>query len=120
MLMTTSENTNPSGAPNGVPADVAIALEMRSLSVWYSGRQALDAVSFSVPAQRITAVIGPSASGKSSLLRCINRLNDEIADCRVGGEVRMNGVDIYANDVVVHELRRRVGMVFQRPNPFPL
>src|SRR6186713_70516 len=106
--------------PGALPSDVAIALEMRKLSVRYGARQALDSVSFAVPARRITALIGPSASGKSSLLRCVNRLNDEVADCRVEGEVLVGGANVYAKDVVVHELRRRVGMVFQRPNPFPL
>ncbi len=104
----------------GAPAEVEIALELDTLSLWYASRQALDGVTFSVPARRITALIGPSASGKSSLLRCLNRLNDEIADSRVEGQVLIGGTNIYAKDVVVHELRRRVGMVFQKPNPFPL
>ena len=103
-----------------LPAGVETALELRSLSLWYGARRALDAVSFGVPARRITALIGPSASGKSSLLRCLNRLNDELPDCRVEGEVMLGTQNIYARDVVVHELRRRVGMVFQKPNPFPL
>jgi len=103
-----------------LPAGVETALELRSLSLWYGARRALDAVSFGVPARRITALIGPSASGKSSLLRCLNRLNDELPDCRVEGEVLLGKTNIYARDVVVHELRRRVGMVFQKPNPFPL
>ena len=120
MLIAMPENTSPIDPPGGLPADVEIALEMRALSLWYGDRQALHAVSFAVPARKITALIGPSASGKSSLLRCLNRLNDEIADSRVSGEVRIGGVDAYAKDTVVHELRRRVGMVFQRPNPFPL
>ena len=107
-------------ATTELPAGVAIALELRALSLWYGARQALDAVSFGVPSRRITALIGPSASGKSSLLRCLNRLNDELPECRVEGEVRLGATNIYAKDVVVHELRRRVGMVFQRPNPFPL
>jgi phosphate transport system ATP-binding protein len=120
MLMTPTDNAIPS-PPNGAPpADVEIALELRALSLWYGARRALESVSFVVPARRITALIGPSASGKSSLLRCLNRLNDEIADCRVEGSVLVRGSDVYAKDVVVHELRRRVGMVFQKPNPFPL
>jgi len=103
-----------------LPAGVEIALELRSLSLWYGTRRALEAVSFGVPVRKITALIGPSASGKSSLLRCLNRLNDELPECRVEGEVLLGGANIYAKDVVVHELRRRVGMVFQKPNPFPL
>jgi len=104
----------------GAPAEIDIALELDALSLWYASRQALDGVTFGVPARRITALIGPSASGKSSLLRCLNRLNDEISDSRVEGRVLIGGTNIYAKDTVVHELRRRVGMVFQKPNPFPL
>src|SRR5690348_3375056 len=104
----------------GAPAEIDIALELDALSLWYASRQALDGVTFGVPARRITALIGPSASGKSSLLRCLNRLNDEISDSRVEGQVLIGGTNIYAKDTVVHELRRRVGMVFQKPNPFPL
>ena len=118
MLIAIPENTSPTDPPPPAAADAV--LEMRALSLWYADRQALHAVSFAVPAKKITALIGPSASGKSSLLRCLNRLNDEIADCRVEGQVLVGGADVYAKDVLVHELRRRVGMVFQRPNPFPL
>ncbi len=121
MLISHPEPVTPDDPPpRALPADVEIALEMRALSVWYGARKTLDSVSFAVPARKITALIGPSASGKSSLLRCLNRLNDEIADCRVEGDVLVGGANAYAKDVVVHELRRRVGMVFQRPNPFPL
>ena len=101
-------------------AGAETALELRALSLWYGARQALEAVSFGVPARKITALIGPSASGKSSLLRCLNRLNDELPECRVEGEVLLGGANIYAKDVIVHEVRRRIGMVFQKPNPFPL
>jgi phosphate transport system ATP-binding protein len=121
MLITTPADTAPTDPPTGLPADVEIALEMRKLSLWYTNRRALEDVSFAVPARKITALIGPSASGKSSLLRCLTRLNDEIPDCRVEGQVLIGGgADIHAKNVAVHELRRRVGMVFQRPNPFPL
>ena len=120
MLNPPAENAPASGPPPGVPAQVEIAIEMRALSLWYASRRALDNVSFGVPARRITALIGPSACGKSSLLRCLNRLNDEIAESRVEGEVLVGGANVYARGVIVHELRRRVGMVFQKPNPFPL
>ncbi|HKE49173.1 MAG TPA: phosphate ABC transporter ATP-binding protein PstB [Rhodanobacteraceae bacterium] len=120
MLTTSPDNAIPSPPPAGLPADVEVALELCALSLWYGERRALESVSFAVPARRITALIGPSASGKSSLLRCLNRLNDEIADCRVEGTVLVRGNDVYAKGVAVHELRRRVGMVFQKPNPFPL
>jgi phosphate transport system ATP-binding protein len=99
---------------------IALALRTEALSLWYGARQALDDVNLDVPARRITALLGPSGCGKSSLLRCLNRLNDEIADCRVSGRVLVGDSDAYAKDTIVHDLRRRVGIVFQRPNPFPL
>ena len=102
------------------PSEAKLAIEIANLRVRYGARVAIDGVGFGVPARRITALIGSSASGKSTLLRCLNRLNDEVANCRVEGSVRIGGVDVYARNVEVHELRRRVGMVFQRPNPFPL
>ncbi|MFC5489822.1 phosphate ABC transporter ATP-binding protein PstB [Dokdonella soli] len=100
--------------------DEGIALSVRDLSLWYGARQVLDRIDLDVPARCITAVVGPSGCGKSSLLRCLNRLNDEIADSRVEGRVLIGDTDAYAKDAMVHDLRRRVGMVFQRPNPFPL
>lgn len=104
----------------GTSSALEIALDVRALSLWYGKRRVLEDVSFGVPARKIMALVGPSGSGKSSLLRCVNRLNDEIAECRVEGQVLIGGADAYAKDTVVHELRRRIGMVFQRPNPFPL
>jgi phosphate transport system ATP-binding protein len=106
-----------SAAPAGVPD---AALQARGLSLWYGARRALDGIDLDVPARRITALIGPSGCGKSSLLRSLNRLNDELPDCRVDGLVTVGDLDAYAKDTPVHDLRRRVGMVFQRPNPFPL
>lgn len=96
-----------------------LALQARGLNLDYGGRRALEAVELAVPCRRVTALIGPSGCGKSSLLRCFNRLNDEIADCRVSGEVRVFGTDAYAPELALPDLRRRVGMVFQKPNPFP-
>jgi phosphate transport system ATP-binding protein len=97
-----------------------VALRIRGLSLWYGARRALDSVDLDVPLRRVTALVGPSGCGKSSLLRCLNRLNDEIDDSRVHGQVFIGTTDAYARGTVVHDLRRRVGMVFQRPNPFPL
>ena len=111
---------SPSSTQAVVPGAAGIALKTEDLSLWYGARQVLDQVSLAVPAQRITAVVGPSGCGKSSLLRCLNRLNDEIDGCRVSGRVEIGATDAYAPDAAVHDLRRRVGMVFQRPNPFPL
>ncbi|HSX61284.1 MAG TPA: phosphate ABC transporter ATP-binding protein [Tahibacter sp.] len=96
-----------------------LALEARGLCLDYAGRRALDAVDLQVPARRVTALVGPSGCGKSSLLRCFNRLNDEIPGCRVSGGVRVLGTDAYADAIALPDLRRRVGMVFQKPNPFP-
>ena len=104
--------------PSTRTADVALAA--RGLSLWYGARKALDGIDIDVPTRRITALIGPSGCGKSSLLRCFNRLNEEVAECRTEGRVWVGDSDAYAKDTLVHDLRRRVGIVFQRPNPFPL
>ncbi|MEK9501766.1 phosphate ABC transporter ATP-binding protein PstB [Gaopeijia maritima] len=95
------------------------ALEARNLSVSYGGERALRGVSLAVPAHRVVALIGASGSGKSTLLRCFNRMNDLIPSARIEGEVLFRGRDLYAPDVDPVEVRRRIGMVFQRPNPFP-
>lgn len=114
------EPAPPPAAPTSVVDASEVALSTRSLSLWYGSRQVLSDVDLDVPARRITALIGPSGCGKSSLLRCLNRLNDEIPEARVAGSVRVGDTDAYARDTLVHDLRRRVGMVFQKPNPFPL
>ena len=95
-------------------------IEVESLDLFYGTFQGLKNVSVAFPERRITALIGPSGCGKSTLLRCLNRMNDLVAGTRVEGQVRLDGVDIYASGTDVEALRRRVGMVFQRPNPFPL
>ncbi|MGH8173678.1 MAG: phosphate ABC transporter ATP-binding protein PstB [Rhodanobacteraceae bacterium] len=118
--MSSLPDLSAAGSTSEMPGDANIALDIRGLSLWYGARRVLEDVRFGVPARRITALVGPSGSGKSSLLRCVNRLNDEVAEARVEGEVLIGGVDAYAKDTVVHELRRRVGIIFQRPNPFPL
>jgi phosphate transport system ATP-binding protein len=90
------------------------------LDVWYGGFQALKQVSLEIPARRITSLIGPSGCGKSTLLRCFNRMNDRIRGFRAGGRILLDGKDIYGRGTDLTGLRKRVGMVFQRPNPFPL
>jgi phosphate transport system ATP-binding protein len=95
-------------------------LETVALDLRYGYFRALKAVDLGVEEKRITALIGPSGCGKSTLLRCLNRMNDLIRGARVAGRVLLDGRDIYAAGVDVCELRMRVGMVFQRPNPFPL
>ena len=97
----------------------SIALEVPDLSLFYDTKQALHNVSMRIPRNRVTAFIGPSGCGKSTLLRCFNRMNDLVDSCRVDGEILLDGKNIYGKDVNVTELRRRVGMVFQKPNPFP-
>ncbi|KFZ38101.1 phosphate ABC transporter ATP-binding protein [Shewanella mangrovi] len=95
------------------------ALEINGLNLHYGDKQALFDVSMKIPRKQVTAFIGPSGCGKSTLLRCINRMNDLVDDCKISGEVLLNGHNIYDKKVDVAKLRRNVGMVFQRPNPFP-
>ena len=94
-------------------------LQITGLNFWYGGKQVLFDVNLSIAAHRSTALIGPSGCGKSTLLRCLNRMNDLIDHTRVAGRLTMDGQDIYAPEVDVIELRKRVGMVFQKSNPFP-
>ncbi|MCX7885913.1 MAG: phosphate ABC transporter ATP-binding protein PstB [Verrucomicrobiae bacterium] len=91
-----------------------------NLNLWYGDFQALKSVNMNVQRRKITALIGPSGCGKSTLVRCLNRMNDLIPGVRISGEILLDGKDIYAPSVDVCALRARVGMVFQRPNPFPL
>ena len=94
-------------------------ITVQGLDLFYGEFQALKSIDLGIPAREITALIGPSGCGKSTLLRTLNRMNDLTPECRIVGEVRLNGEDIYA-DMDVTALRRRVGMVFQKPNPFPM
>lgn len=97
----------------------AAAIDVKDLSLYYGSKQALKNINLQIPAKQVTAFIGPSGCGKSTLLRCFNRMNDLVDDCRVEGEITLDGKNIYDVDVDVAKLRRRVGMVFQKPNPFP-
>jgi len=92
---------------------------LQGLSFWYGQKRALAEVSMEFPVNKVTALIGPSGCGKSTLLRCLNRMNDLIPGVRVDGAVEYHGQDIYASDIDPVEVRRRIGMVFQKPNPFP-
>jgi len=96
-----------------------IALEIKNLNLYYGDKQALQNISMAIPKGQVTAFIGPSGCGKSTLLRCINRMNDLVDICKITGEINLHGQNIYDKHVDVAELRRAVGMVFQRPNPFP-
>jgi len=94
-------------------------VEVESLDFYYGTSKALHNINLPFPRKQVTALIGPSGCGKSTLLRCFNRMNDLIDNTRVAGQVRLNGADIYARNTDVIELRRQVGMVFQKSNPFP-
>ncbi len=94
-------------------------LETRDLSLWYGGFQALRGISLGIKRHQITAIIGPSGCGKSSYLRCFNRMNELIPGARVEGEVLFRGQDVYSPEVDPTQIRYRIGMVFQKPNPFP-
>ncbi|WP_299236843.1 phosphate ABC transporter ATP-binding protein PstB [Natronomonas sp.] len=97
----------------------ATILETRDLSVYYGDDRALTDVSIEIPEHSVTALIGPSGCGKSTFLRCLNRMNDLIDACRVEGEVTLRGKNVYDEDVDPVALRRQIGQVFQKPNPFP-
>jgi len=94
-------------------------IEASDLSAWYGAKQALRDVSMVAQPQAVTAVIGPSGCGKSTFIRCLNRMHEEVWGGRVAGKVLFDGQDVYAPDVDPVEIRRRIGMVFQKPNPFP-
>lgn len=118
-------------APNGVSVlqttephelvegELAVKFKTRGVNVFYGDKQALFDVDLDIPENTVTALIGPSGCGKTSYLRCLNRMNDVIDIARVTGTIELDGVDIYNSDIDVVELRARVGMVFQKPNPFP-
>jgi len=91
----------------------------KDLTLFYGTKRILEKVNLEIAQNKITAIIGPSGCGKSSLLRCINRLNDLIPEAKIEGEILFNGRNIYENNVDVVELRRKIGIVFQTPNPFP-
>ena len=96
-----------------------IKIQVNDLKLYYGNDQALKGIDMVIPERKVTAFIGPSGCGKSTLLRCFNRMNDLVDICRITGEVLIGGKNIYDRDVDVAELRRNVGMVFQKPNPFP-
>jgi phosphate transport system ATP-binding protein len=94
-------------------------LEAINLTAWFGTNRVLDRVSLQMPRQTVTALIGPSGCGKSTFLRILNRMHEQVASAKLAGEVRLNGDDIYAQGTRITETRRRIGMVFQKPNPFP-
>ena len=110
-------NLNPQASPAGIME--APMVEIEHVSLWYGEKLALKDVSMSIPKHRVTAYIGPSGCGKSTLLRCVNRMNDLVVGVRMAGIIRIGGTDIHDPTLDVTELRKRVGMVFQKSNPFP-
>jgi len=122
--MSEEQNVTPALDPQGTaaasaPAKRATKVDARDVDVFYGDKQALEKVSIEIPQNQVTAFIGPSGCGKSTFLRCINRMNDTIDICRVEGTIAIDGRDIYDRDIDVVQLRAQVGMVFQKPNPFP-
>ena len=99
--------------------EVEVKMKAENLSLYYGDFKALEDISLDIHARKITALIGPSGCGKSTLVRCFNRMNDVIDTCRVEGTIDLDGENVYRGGYDVIDLRRRVGMVFQRPNPFP-
>lgn len=96
-----------------------VKMKARGLKLWYSDKQALAGINLDVPERKVTAFIGPSGCGKTTFLKCLNRMNDTIEGVRIEGDVTLDGADVYDRSVDVVQLRARVGMVFQKPNPFP-
>ena len=101
------------------PTSPIVKMRARDVSVYYDEKLAIDSVSIDIPTEFVTAFIGPSGCGKSTFLRTLNRMNDTIASARVEGSIELDGEDIYRSKMDVVQLRARVGMVFQKPNPFP-
>jgi len=114
-----SSNTTAQRDARDTPAAAGICLEVEQLNLFYGETQALDNINMPIPEKQVTAFIGPSGCGKSTLLRCFNRMNDLVDSVRIEGRILLDGEDIYAPGVQVAQLRQRIGMVFQKPNPFP-
>ncbi|MFX1253852.1 MAG: phosphate ABC transporter ATP-binding protein PstB [Promethearchaeota archaeon] len=97
-----------------------LVLETKNLNLWYDDNHVLKDINLLIQKNRVTALIGPSGCGKSTLIRCFNRMNDIIESCRIEGEISFNGENILDDDIDVMTLRTRIGMIFQKPNPFPM
>ena len=118
-LQDRAQELPPQGGGEGKRKRAAYKMEARRVNFWYNANQALTDISLGVHAHKVTALIGPSGCGKTSFIRLLNRMNDLITYARVEGEILLDGEDIYREGIDVVALRRRVGMVFQKPNPFP-
>lgn len=109
----------PSTVFTDISVESDIRMQTRGLNVFYGSNQALHNIELDIPRHKVTALIGPSGCGKSTFLRCLNRMNDVIENCQVNGSVLLDDQDVYSANLDVVLLRARVGMVFQKPNPFP-
>jgi len=118
-MVTNMQKVTLQTASSTAPDYTDIAIQLNDVGVWYGTNHAVESVSLDIYRNQITAIIGPSGCGKSTLLRCINRMNDLIPGTRVDGEILYHGVNIYQNGIDPVTIRRRIGMVFQKPNPFP-
>jgi phosphate transport system ATP-binding protein len=119
MVANASTATAIATEPRSATAPAPIKMSARNVNLWYGAKQALFEIDAEIYTHHVTAMIGPSGCGKSTFLRCLNRMNDTIDICRVEGDFRLDGKDIYSRDLDVVQLRAQVGMVFQKPNPFP-
>ena len=104
---------------NNIVTEFAQSISVQNANLWYGDFQALKNINIEIPERKITAFIGPSGCGKSTFLKCFNRMNDLVAGCRIEGDFKIGDVDIYGK-TDINELRKNVGMVFQKPNPFPM
>ena len=121
MLMSeVNTRIDPSVMRTAVAGETEICMDVRNLSLYYGEAQALKDISFKMKRNRVTAFIGPSGCGKSTLLRCFNRMNDLVDGVRIEGQIMLDDKNIYDRDIDITALRQRVGMVFQKPNPFPM
>ncbi|HWR36114.1 MAG TPA: phosphate ABC transporter ATP-binding protein PstB [Clostridia bacterium] len=98
---------------------MGVGIEVNSLNAWFGKSQVLQQIDMHVEPNKVTAIIGPSGCGKSTFIRCLNRMHETIAGARVDGKVRVGEIDVYGNGTAAVDVRRRIGMVFQKPNPFP-
>jgi len=115
----TTEPTSTTAAESAQPAEQARTVEIKGLNAWYGDRHTIKSLHLSVEPNKATALIGPSGSGKSTVVRCINRMHEELPAGRATGQVLLDGQDVYGDGVDVVAVRRAIGMVFQKPNPFP-
>lgn len=112
-------NINVAGVNKAMTTSTQVKLKTRGVNVFYGEKQALFDVDLDIKENQVTSLIGPSGCGKSTFLKCLNRMNDTVEIARIKGDITLDGTDIYNSDIDVVELRARVGMVFQKPNPFP-